>query len=87
MTKSFLIRARPSLISAINARAEQLGQNRSRYIVKLVERDLAEAKAQKPRKHKFVSYDLIGAYNTGIKSGDNATIRKTVRQRLKSRRP
>ncbi len=64
----------------MDARASQLGQDRSKYILTLVERDLVEAK--KPRKHKFASYDLIGAFSTGIKSGDNATIRKIIRQRL-----
>jgi hypothetical protein len=80
MTKPISLRARPSLISAMDARAAQLGQDRTKYILTLVERDLSEAK--KPRKYKFKSYDLIGAYHTGIKSGDNATIRKIIRQRL-----
>lgn len=82
MTKPFSVRARPSLISAIDARAAQLGQDRSKYILTLVERDLSEADAQKPRKHKFACDDLIGAYSTGIKSGDNATIRKIIRERV-----
>lgn len=80
MTRPFSVRARPSLISAIDSRAAQLGQDRSKYILTLVERDLSGAK--KPRKHKFASHDLIGSFSTGIKSGDNATIRRIIRQRL-----
>jgi hypothetical protein len=80
MTKPFSLRAKPSLISAMDARAAQLGQDRTKYILTLVERDLSEGK--KPRKHKFASFDLMGAFKTGIKSGDNATTRKIIRQRL-----
>jgi hypothetical protein len=83
MTRPFSVRARPSLISAMDVRAAQLGQDRSKYLLTLVERDLAEAK--QPRKHKFASHDLIGAYSTGIKSGDNATIRKIIRRRLNAK--
>lgn len=82
MTKPFSVRARPSLISAIDARAAQLGQDRSKYILTLIERDLTKAETEKPGKHKFAFDDLAGAYSTGIKSGDNATIRKVIRQRL-----
>ena len=64
----------------MDARAAELGQDRTKYILTLVERDLSETR--KPRRHKFASHDLIGAFSTGIKSGDNATIRKIIRQRL-----
>jgi len=80
MTKPFSIRARPSLIGAMDARAARLGQNRTRYILTLVERDLESE--QKPRRHKFASQHLLGAFSTGIKSGDNATIREIARRRL-----
>jgi len=77
------MRARPSLLAAIDARAARLGQDRTKYILTLVEHDLIEDK--KPRKHKFASHDLIGCISTGIGSGDNATIRKVIRQRLQER--
>lgn len=77
------MRARPSLIAAIDARAARLGQDRTKYILALVERDLNEEK--KPRRHKFASADLMGSVSTGIGSGDNATIRKIIQQRLKKR--
>jgi hypothetical protein len=83
MTKPFSIRARPSLISAMDARASRLGQDRTKYILTLVEHDLAEE--QKPRQHKFASRDLSGAFRSGISSGDNATIRNVIQQRLKER--
>ena len=84
MTKPFSVRARPSLISAIDARAAQLGQDRTKYILTLVERDLSEAK--KPRKHKFASYDLIGAFRTNTGPATNENTRRIIRQRLKERR-
>lgn len=83
MTRPFSLRARPSLLAAIDARAARLGQDRTKYILSLVEQDLTEDK--KPRPHKFASYDLIGSVSTGIGFGDNATIRKIIRQRLKER--
>jgi len=80
MTKPFSLRARPSLIAAIDARAAQLGQDRTKYILSLVEDDLTAGKTR--RRHKFASADLIGCVSTGIKSGDNATIRRMARKRL-----
>jgi hypothetical protein len=80
MTKPFSLRARPSLIEAIDARAAQLGQDRTKYILALVEDDLSRQKTG--HRHKFASDDLIGCVSTGIKSGDNATIRRLVRQRM-----
>jgi hypothetical protein len=83
MTRPFSLRARPSLIAAIDARAARTGQNRTKYILSVVERDLAEA--EKPNKHKFASHDLMGSVRSGIGLGDNATIRKVIQQRLKER--
>ena len=67
MTRPFPLRARPSLIAAIDARAARLGQDRTKYILTLVERDLSEEK--KPRRQKFASYNLIGAFSTGTGAG------------------
>jgi hypothetical protein len=86
MTKPFSVRARPSLISAIDARAAQLGQDRSKYILTLVERDLSEADAQRPRKHQFASYDLLGAFRTNTGPATNKNTRRLIAQRLKERR-
>jgi hypothetical protein len=80
MTKIFSVRARPSVIAAIDARAAKLGQDRSKYMLSLVRQDLAEDQA--PRRHRFASEDLIGSIRTGLEIGDNATIRKIARQRL-----
>ena len=68
----------------MDARAAQLGQDRTKYILTLVERDLSEVK--KPRKHKFASRDLIGAYNTGTGPATNENTRRIIAQRLKERR-
>ena len=78
------MRARPSLIAAIDARAARLGQDRTKYILTLVERDLIEDK--KPGKHKFASYDLIGAFSTGTGPATNENTRRIIQQRLKERR-
>lgn len=67
----------------MDARAVQLGQDRSKYILTLVERDLSKAK--KPRRHKFASYDLIGAYSTGTGPATNKNTRRIIAQRLKER--
>jgi hypothetical protein len=80
MTKPFSLRARPSLIAAIDARAAKLGQDRTKYILSLVERDLGGELPES--KHRFASADLIGSLRTGIRSGDNATVRAVIRRRL-----
>ena len=80
MTKPFSLRARPSLIAAIDARAAELGQDRTKYILSLVEHDLT--RKTPARRHKFASSDLIGCVHTGIKSGDNTTVRRHIRQRM-----
>ncbi len=68
------------MIAAMDARAATLGQDRTKYILSLVERDLEAEKS--PRKHRFASEDLIGSLRTGLKSGDNATVRRLARARL-----
>jgi len=62
MTRPFSLRAKPSLIAAIDARAARLGQHRTEYILSLVERDLQGEKAT--RKHRFASEDLIGSFSS-----------------------
>ncbi|HVU28603.1 MAG TPA: hypothetical protein VHG71_12820 [Verrucomicrobiae bacterium] len=84
MTKLFSVRARPSLISTIDARAARLGQDRSKYILSLVERDLSEE--EKPRKHKFASHDLMGCVSIGNGPATNENTRRIIQQRLKARR-
>ena len=78
------MRARPSLIAAMDARAARLGQDRTKYILTLVERDLIEDK--KPRKHKFASHDLIGCVSIGNGPATNENTRRIIQQRLKERR-
>ena len=64
----------------MDARAAALGQDRSAYILSLVERDLTAQGAE--RRHRFASEDLMGSVQTGLASGDNATVRRLARQRL-----
>jgi hypothetical protein len=68
------------MIAAMDARAARLGQDRTGYILSLVTRDLEAEKS--PRQHRFASEELIGSMRTGLKSGDNTTVRRLVRQRL-----
>ncbi len=68
----------------MDARAARLGQDRSKYILTLVQRDLAEE--QKPRKHRFASYDLIGCVSLGNGPATNDNTRRIIQQRLKERR-
>lgn len=68
------------MIAAIDARATKLGQDRTKYILSLVERDLSGEKSSP--KHRFASEDIVGSMRTGIQSGDNATVRRIVRRRL-----
>jgi hypothetical protein len=84
MTRPFSLRARPSLIAAIDARAAQLGQNRTNYILSVIERDLTEKKPSRP--HKFASHDLIGSVSTGTGPATNENTRRIIAQRLKERR-
>jgi hypothetical protein len=80
MTKPFSLRAKPSVIADIDARAAKLGQNRTQYIMSLLRRDLIDDKM--PGRHRFASEDLIGSMRTGLKTGDNATIRRQARRIL-----
>ena len=80
MTRPISIRALPSVIAEMDARAARLGQRRTQYILSLVERDLTKEQSSRP--HCFASDDLIGSFRTGLKSGDNAAVRQTIRQRL-----
>ena len=84
MTRPFSLRARPSLIAAIDARAARLGQDRTKYILSLVEQDLTEDK--KPRPHKFASHNLMGCVSIGNGPATNENTRRTIRQRLMERR-
>jgi len=68
------------VIADIDARAAKLGQNRTKYILSLVQRDLIDDK--KPRDHRFASEHLIGSMRTGLQTGDNATIRRIARRIL-----
>jgi len=83
MTKMLSVRLKRELFSAIQDRAEEMGCNRSEYLVRLVERDLEEARSR--RKRRFASDDLIGSLRTGLRAGDNATVRAVITKRLREK--
>lgn len=80
MTKLLSVRVKPAVLSAMDERAAELGRNRSQYVQMLVEQDLEEARKRDER--GFRSEELIGSVRTGIPSGDNVTVRETIRKRL-----
>ena len=79
MTKLLSIRVKPEVFTAVDERSDELGRNRSQYILGLIQRDLDEANSR--RRHRFASDDLIGSIRTGLPSGDNATVREVIRKR------
>jgi hypothetical protein len=83
MTKPFSLRARPSMIAAMDARAAKLGQDRTKYILTLVERDLTGEKPS--RQHRFASHDLIGSVRLNSGPATNQNTRRVITQRLKER--
>jgi hypothetical protein len=82
MPRILTLRLEPGKLARLDRRAAELGQDRSSYVRSLIEQDLKEPAS---KKHVFASTDLLGAYQTGIASSDNATVRRIVRQRLLSR--
>jgi hypothetical protein len=83
MTKPFSLRARPSLIAAMDARAATLGQDRTKYLLTLVEQDLSEAGAK--RKRTFASHDLIGSVQLSGGAATNDRTRRVIAERLRTR--
>jgi hypothetical protein len=73
----------PQKLARLDRRAAELGRNRSGYVRSLIEEDLKTH--PKPSKYVFASKDLVGCVSTGIKEGDNATVRKIVRDRVLAR--
>ena len=70
-------------MTKMDRRAAELGRDRSGYVRSLIEEDLKAAPV--PRKHIFASKDLVGCVNTGIRRGDNRTVRKIIRSRMLAR--
>jgi hypothetical protein len=83
MSTVITVRVKPEELPKIDGRAAQLGQDRSGYVRHLIAEDLKTAR--KPKRHRFASEDLVGCISTGIKCGDNATIRTVIRNRLLAR--
>ncbi len=82
MADVLTLRLPPGKLAKVDRRAAELGQQRSSYLRSLIEADLQRADG--PRQHVFASEDLVGCVRTGIKKGDNRTVRKVIRDRLSS---
>jgi hypothetical protein len=78
------LRLAPAKLARVDQRAAELGRDRSGYIRSLIDQDLERPAGR--RRHKFASEDLIGAFNTGHGTADNATVRRLARQRWLQRR-
>ena len=83
MANILTLRLPPGKLAQVDRRAAELGQDRSGYMRTLIENDIKSA--PKSRKHVFASEDLVGCVRTGIRRGDNRTVRKVIRQRLLAR--
>ena len=79
------VRMAPQKLAQLDRRAPELGRDRCGYVRSLIEEDLKSA--PKVRKRVFASGDLVGCVATGIKSGDNAIVRKVIRERVLARQP
>jgi hypothetical protein len=83
MTDVLTVRMSSQQKAEVDRRAAELGQERSAYIRCLIEEDIRTA--EKPRKHVFASEDLVGAVDTGVKSGTASSFREIIRERIASR--
>jgi hypothetical protein len=80
MSTVLTVRMPVQKLAKVDRRAAELGQDRSGYVRRLIDQDLSNA--PKVRKHVFASEDLVGCVSTGIRQGDNSTVRQVIRQRL-----
>lgn len=81
MTTIFSVRARPSEIAEIEAKAKARGfPDKVKYLLALAREDAPAA-----ARHKFASDDLIGAFNTGSGPATNANTRRLIPRKLKAR--
>lgn len=84
MTKTISLRVKPSKLARIDARASELGfDDRSKYLVAILDQDL---EGTGPRRYRFASEDLLGAYQSSGKTATNANTRRLMSQRLKASR-
>jgi len=83
MANILTLRLPPGKLARVDRRAAELGQNRSGYLRHLIEEDLRQT--PHPRTHVFASEDLVGCVNTGVRAGDNRTVRKVIQERLRAR--
>jgi hypothetical protein len=84
MANILTLRLPPAKLAKVDRRAAELGRDRSGYLRALIDRDLEQPASETG--HKFVSEDLIGSYNIGHLTADNATVRRLARDRWLQRR-
>ena len=84
MANILTLRLSPGKLARVDRRAAELGRDRSGYVRALIEQDLD--RPAEPRRHTFASEDLIGAFDLGQGTAENATVRRLARQRLLQRR-
>ena len=67
-------------MARVDKRAAELGRHCSRHVWALTDPDLQQRTGLNP--HGFGFEDLIGGFNTGQGTADNATVRRVARPRL-----
>jgi hypothetical protein len=85
MTQALTVRVSPSLIAKADARAAELGLDRSKYLRSLIEQDV-NASRRGGRSRKFASEDFIGSVPLARGPYTNRRIRAVVRERLVAKR-
>jgi hypothetical protein len=69
-------------LARLDRRAAQMGQGRSEYIRNVL---LENLEGKTPNDHVFASKALLGICNTGIRKGDNQTVRRIIQSRLRDK--
>lgn len=77
--------ALPGGIGHGRTRSEALRKARESVALCLAALEQIPARTTRKPKHTFSSENLIGSFATGLPTGDNATIRRLARQRLREK--
>jgi hypothetical protein len=84
MSRVLTVRIAPGLLAKAEARAARLGLDRAGYVRSLIEHDLKAASSRPQR--LFASEDLVGTFRLGGVSATNSRVRKTLSNRVRSKR-
>ena len=77
--------ALPGFVSVGSTKAAAVKNIQASLSQCLTVMERAPVRSARARKHRFASEVLIGSLATGLKTGDNATVRRLARQRLREK--